>query len=212
MADDKGKKTPEEENREIALKNLKATNLMNVATAYLVHKGGQYGKAGDLAMQEFKYFPAFDSGLKAYAADGTEYDVMKSSILKSRDGDELYSGNVSEMRIMKECAGIAFDNSLKFLTVNDIMGFVGSKTALDKKYDGKFLGDLLPKVSEEELAKLPEDKQKAIFESQQLYQQIVGSYQAYLSSTKVSEALAESAKTIPKGLEKLLGESDKKKE
>lgn len=201
-------KTPEELKREVAYKNLKAQNLMNVAAAYLVHKSGQYGTAGDNAMNEYKYFPAFNSGTKAYAADGTEYDVVKNSILASREDGQLYSGNVSEMKIMKDCTAI-MQESLSALTINDVMGLMGSKAGLKAGFNGKYLRDLMPNVSEEEFAKLSEDKKKEFEESMKTYQNLIGGYQTYLANTKVSEALAESAKQIPKGLEKILAETEK---
>jgi len=210
MADKPKEKTPEELKREVAQKNLKATNLMNVAAAYLVHKSGQWGADGDNAMNEFKYFPAFNSGTKAYAADGTEYDVVKNSILASREDGQLYSGNVSEMKIMKDCAAV-MQESLNALTVNDVMGLMGSKAEFKAGFNGKYVRDLMPQLSEEEFAKLPADKKAAIEESMKTYQNLIASYQTYLARTKVSEALAESAKQIPKGLEKILAEPAKPK-
>lgn len=207
MAEKEKPKSPEELRREIALKNLKAANLMNVAAAYIVHKSGQFGTAGDAAMAEYKYFPSFGSGLKAYNPEnGEELDVLKSSILASREDGQLYSGNVSELGIMKQCAGI-MQESLNGLKISDIMKAMGSKASVKDGY----LSSLLPKMSEEQLAKLSPDQKKAFEESMNIYQTIVGSYQSYLATSKVSEALAESAKNIPKGLEKLLATPEKGK-
>jgi hypothetical protein len=200
-------KSPEESIREIGLKNLKAANLMNVASAYLVHKSGQYGEAGDSAMEQYKYFPAFNSGTKAYNAKGEEYDVVKNSIIASREEGARYSGNVSEMKIMKDCAKIV-QESLNAVKISDVMGLMGSKANVQDAY----LSNLLPKIPQEEFDKLPEDKRKAFDESMELYQKIVGSYQTYLATKNVSEALAEAAKEIPKGLEKLLVVPEKKKD
>ena len=145
-------KSPEEAKREIAFKNLKADNLMSVAAAYIVHKSGKYGEAGDSAMEQFKYFPAFNSGTKAYNADGTEYDVVKNSILGSREDGQRYSGNVSEMKIMKDCAAI-MQESLSALTVNDVMGLMSSKAGLKAGFNSKYLRDLMPTLSDEEFEK-----------------------------------------------------------
>jgi hypothetical protein len=207
--DNPKEKTLEEHKRDIALRNLKAANLMNVAAAYIVHKSGQYGTAGDNAMNEYKYFPSFNSGLKAYDANGKEYDIFKESILNSREDGQLYSGNVSELRIMKDCVAI-MQESLGSLTVNDVMGLMGSKANINDKYNGKYLENLMPKYTKEELSKLSEDKKKELSETMGLYQNLIGGYSTYLANIKVSEALTESAKEIPKGLEKILAEPEKK--
>jgi hypothetical protein len=198
-------KSAEEIRREVALKNLKAQNLMNMAASYLVYKNKDYGEEDNSAIEEFKYFPAFNSGTKAYNAKGEEYDVVRNSILSSREEGQRYSGNVSEMKIMKDCAAI-MQESLNAIKISDVMGLMGSKANVPDAY----IGNLLPKISKEELDNLPADQKKGIQKSMEAYQTIVGSYQAYLTQTKVSEALAESAKQIPKGLEKLLGASEKK--
>ena len=44
-----------EQEREVALKNLAETSFMDLATAYLVDKDGQYGEAGNSAIEKFKY-------------------------------------------------------------------------------------------------------------------------------------------------------------
>src|SRR3989344_4229615 len=93
--------------RKIALKNLKAGNLMNLASAFLVHKSKAYGQGGDSAVHEFKYWPSCNSNLKAQNLEsGEEENLFKNVILKSREEDEIYSGNVSELGIMKDRAGI----------------------------------------------------------------------------------------------------------
>jgi hypothetical protein len=202
-------KTLEEHQRDISLKNLKNAKLMDVAAAYIVHNSGQHGTAGDNAMNEYKYFPALNSGLKAYDVNGKEYDVFKESILNSREDGQLYSGNFSELKLMKECAAI-MQISLGSLTVNDVMGLMGSKANIGSKYNGKYLQNLMPKYTKEELSKLSEDKKKELSETMNLYQNLIGGYSTYLANIKVAEALTESAKEIPKGLEKILAEPEKK--
>jgi len=203
---EKNEKSPEEVNREIALKNLKSNNLMNIASSYLVHKsGGAFGEADNSAMEQFKYMPAFNSGTKAFNAKGEEYDVVKNSILASREDGQRYSGNVSEMKIMKDCATI-MQESLNAVKISDVMGLMGSKAKIKDAY----VKDLMPKFSKEEFEKLSEEQKKSIQASMELYQNLIGSYQTYLTQMKVSEALAESAKQVPKGLEKLLAEPEKK--
>ncbi|KHO55061.1 MAG: hypothetical protein QT10_C0007G0047 [archaeon GW2011_AR19] len=64
--------------RKIALKNLKAGNLMNLASAFLVEESGGYGEAGGSAVEKFKYLPSFNSGLKNYDLEsGEENDLFR---------------------------------------------------------------------------------------------------------------------------------------
>jgi hypothetical protein len=198
-------KTPEEVRREIALKNLKAVNLMNVAASYLVHKTKEFGDADNEVMDLFKYSPAFNASTKAYNAKGEEYDVVRNSILASREEGQRYSGNVSEMKIMKDCAAI-MQESLNAVKISDIMGLMGSKVNVQDAY----VSSLIPKISKEEMAKLPKEQKEGIQKSMEIYQGLIGGYQTYLAQTKVSEALAESAKQIPKGLEAILKAPEKK--
>lgn len=206
-------KNPVEGKREVALKNLKSEggiNLRNVAASYLVHKSKQFGDAGDNAMSEFKYLPAFTSGLKAYDNEsGEEYDVIQQSIVNSREDDELYSGNVSEKKIMKDCTAIV-NESLDALKIEDVMELVGANTALKEGFKGKYMRDLVPKYSKEEAAKLTPEQKKSFSDLKGIYQNLASSYQTYLATKGVSEALAESVKQIPKGLEKILVEPEKK--
>jgi hypothetical protein len=211
MAKEEGKeKTQEEQRREVALKNLKSSKLVDIAASYIVNKSGVYGEAGDSAMEQFKYLPAFSSGTKAYNKDGQEYDLIKEAILSSREDGARYSGTVSEQKIMKDCAAI-MQESLNYITIEDIMKLMGSKAEVKEQLKNVYIGNLVPKIPKEELAKLPEDEKKKIAESQKLYQNIIGSYQTYLTQKSVSEALAEGAKQIPKSLETILCEPEIKK-
>ncbi len=206
MTDKSEEKSPEEKKRDVALKNLKASNLVDLAATYIVYKNNKYGDEDNDAMGAFKYFPAFNSGIKAYASDGTEYNVMQNSILKSREKGVRYSGNVSELGIMKDCAAIV-QESLDNSKISDIMGLMGSKA----KFSDKYLGSLKTNISEEEFKKLPDDKKAAVLAQEELYNKIFGGYQSYLTKTKVSEALAQGAKEEAKGLEKMLAIPEEKK-
>jgi hypothetical protein len=207
MTDKPAEKTSEEVSRDIALKNLKAANLMNVAASYLVLKSKEvYGSAGKSAMDQFKYSPAFNSGTKAYNAKGEEYDVVRNSILASREDGEMGTGNVSEMKIMKDCAAI-MQESLNAVKISDIMGLMGSRVNVQDAY----VGSLMPQISKEEASKLSKEQKEGLQKSMEIYQSLIGGYQTYLTQTKVSEALSESAKQIPKGLEAILKAPEKEK-
>ena len=192
----------QKQEREVALKNLKSSGLMNMAASHLVHESGAYGKAGDSAMHQFKYTPAYSS-LNAYNKEGKEYNIIQNLLFESRENGEIYTGNVTEQKIMKSCAAI-MQESLNVIKIKDLLELMGAKIKLNHKFKHLYVGDLLPQIPEEELEKLSESEKKGIAEAQNLYQQIVGSYQTYLTSKSVSEALAENAKQIPKSLEKIL--------
>src|SRR3989344_7756025 len=73
--------------RKIALKNLKAGNLMNLASAFLVEESEAYGEAGGSAVEKFKYWPSWNSNLKNYDLEsGEEKNLFTDSILNSRRG------------------------------------------------------------------------------------------------------------------------------
>ncbi len=200
-----------EKEREVALKNLKA-GLVDVGASYFVHKSEDYGKADNSAMENYKYFPAFNSGIKSYDENGDEYDVLQNSVLASREEDSRYSGNVSELKIMKDCAAI-IGESLNSIKVSDLVSLMGADMKLKDKFKNAYVSDIAPKkMSKEEYNKLHDEQKKAMKASLEVYQNLIESYQTYLVRTKVSEAMAESAKEIPKGLEAILAEPEKPKE
>jgi len=208
-------KTPEEiakekeNSRDYALKNLEAPNLVDVATSYLVDEDKNYGETDNSVMEQFKYFPAFNSGTKALNAKGEEYDLVQNSLIASREEGKRYSGNISERKIMKDCAEILF-RAFHNITVKDAMKLMGSDAKINPQFNDVYVGDLNPQLSEEEFEKLSKTEQASFKESAKIYQNLVGGYQVYLTRTKVSEALAESVKQIPKGLEAILTTPEKK--
>jgi hypothetical protein len=193
MAEEKKEMTEEEmkkkleAQRQVALKNLK-TKLLDVAAAYLVHKSGNYGKEGDSAVEQHKYLPAL-SKLKGYSPEGEEFDMFTSTLLASRQDGELYSGNFSEVQLMKNCTKVITE-SINNITISDLAGLMG--------YKGEVRDDI-KELPVGVLAANKEDKEALAF-----YKQLTGSYQTYLATKTVSDALAERAKAIPKSLESLL--------
>ena len=193
--------------RIIALKNLKAENLMNLASAFLVEESGQYGEGGGSAVENFKYFPSFNSNLKNYdLKSGEENDLFRESILNSRQGKKRYSGNVSEYGIMQSCASI-MQESLDKIKVSDLYsGLMGGSGKVKSEYKNIYIGELKHQLSQEEFGKLPENKQKAIVEKQKIYENLLGTYQTYLTDKAVSDSLGERKKATIKSLEKILTE------
>ena len=209
---EKAQAAKKEKDREVALSNLGATNLVDIGTAYLVSKTKEYGEFDNAAMEQYKYFPAFSNGIKAYDKNGEEFDVLQNSILASREEGERYSGNISERKVMQECAAIMSEslNSVKFSDLIKLMNYEGQ---LKDKYKDAYISDLAPKrMTQEQYNALSPEEKKKQNEAKELYQKVIASYQTYLTQTKVSEALAESAKEISKkGLEEILVEPEKKK-
>ena len=197
--------------RKIALKNLKAGNLMNLASAFLVEESGVYGEAGGSAVQEFKYWPSFDSALKSNdLKSGEERNLYKESILASRQGagngkpGKRYSGSFKEYDIMQDCAGI-MQESLDKIKVSDLYSeLMGGDKKVKEELKDIYLGELRPQISQEEFSKLPENKQKGIKASQELYNTLTAAYQTYLTDKTVSESLGERKVQNLKNLEKIL--------
>lgn len=193
--------------RKIALKNLKAENLMNLASTFLVHESGAYGEGGDSAVEKFKYFPSFNSNLKSNDfKTGEEIDLFRNSILNSRQGNKRYSGNISEYRLMQSCSEI-MQESLDKIKISDLYSeLMGGSKAVKKELKDIYLGDLRLQISQEEFEKLSDDKQKGIQASQELYKTLVGAYTQYLTDKVVSDSLGERKKSTVKSLEKILVE------
>lgn len=203
----KNQPTPEEQKenaRKIALKNLAEAPLMDLATAYFVKKNKNYGETDNSAIEQFKYFPARNSGAKTYDFEtGKEINVEQSALIASRQDGERYSGNISEHKIIQSCAKI-MEQSLERTKVQDILELIGSEEKVADDYKNKYLSDLVPQVTQEEFDKLPENKRKEITKSQEIYGKVIAGYTQYLTGTKVTEALDEKTNSVKGGLEKML--------
>ena len=184
------KLTPEEQKREIALKNLKEKNLTDLAAAYLVNSTKAYGEAGDSAVEEFKYFPALNSGAKFYNPEtGEEVDLIKGAVLSSRQDGQRYSGSISEYGIIKNAANI-LDLSLREITCEDLLDLIGIDSGnIKSAYKGKYIKELIESENEEE---------------KKIAGNIIYNYMRGFTDSKVSEALNERKDKSKKNLETLL--------
>ena len=197
--------------RELALKNLKAENLMNLASSFLVEESGVYGEAGGSAVEQFKYFPSFNSNLKNYnLKDGEEKNLFRDSLLASRQGagngkpGKRYSGSFKEYDIMQSCAKI-MQESLDKIKISDLYSeLMGGSKKVKGDLKDLYIEDLKTKISQKEFDELAEDKQQEILGSQKLYETLIGTYQTYLTDQAVSESLGERKKSIIKNLENIL--------
>jgi len=199
--------------RKIALKNLKAGNLMNLASAFLVEESEAYGEAGGSAVEKFKYWPSFNSNLKNYDLEsGEEENIFEKTILGSRKGakngkpGKRYSGNFKEYDIMQDCAEI-MQNSLDQIKVSDLYSeLMGGSKKVKSELKDVYLGELKPQLSQAEFDKLTPDKKEALQKNMEFYKVLVDSYKSYLTDKTVSESLGERKSSTLKNLENILTE------
>ena len=192
---DKNKEAEQEKRkrqREVALKNLNASPLLDLATAYIAQtKDSGYGETDNAAVEEFLYFPAINSGARAYDLDSEkEFDLIKNSLLGSRQDGKRYSGQVSEYNIINTSAAIIQD-SLKAVKVKDIIELAGSKVPVKKNYEDKYVFELLESKNDDD---------------EKLAKTLIAGYMQYISTKKVSNALSQRASSIRSGLEKIVSE------
>ncbi|KHO55060.1 MAG: hypothetical protein QT10_C0007G0046 [archaeon GW2011_AR19] len=69
-----------------------------------------------------------------------------------------------------------------------------------------YIGEIIPKMPQEEFNKLTDDKKKKIQEKMELYNKLTLAYQNYLTDKAVSESLGERKSSTLKNLEKILTE------
>lgn len=174
--------------REIALKNLGESKLLDLATAYYSDIDRDYGEKDKSAVEEFLYNPALDSAKIYDPKTGEKSDLIKYILNGSRQDGKRYSGKVSEYDIIQTGSGI-IRQSLGAVKVEDIMSLLGSSVNIKKDYKGKYISDLAQ-------SKNKEDKEFAIF--------LIEGYMQYKTTQGVSMALGQRAEKIRGGLEELV--------
>ncbi len=181
--------------RAIALKNIKESNLPDLAISYFAQREESgFGKNDNDSVEQFLYAPAINSGAKAYDPEsGKEFNVVYNSLLGSRQDDRRYSGQVSEYDIIKTSADI-IQKSVMALKVEDVISLIGSSVPVRESYMGRYIADLMESENEE-------DKKVA--------QTIIGGYISYITTQGVSKALNQRASEIKGGLEKIVMEEKK---
>lgn len=178
-----------EKKRQVSLRNLKEKSLQDLAVAYHVHKDKNFGESDNSAVEQFKYRPAMGN-TKYHTPEGKEGNLVTDSLLNSRTDGERYSGSISELGIMKSCAGI-IQGSLMDVKVGDILGLMGS----DKKYgySDMYISDLA---------------QSENADMKKIAQAVMTSYMGYTVSKGVSDAYSQVAGATKKGLESILTKVD----
>lgn len=176
-------KADKEKKRTESLENLKNESLKSLAVAYHVKQNLRaYGDETNKIVEMYLYRTAL----------GDNPQEILGELLGSREGDELYSGQVSESRIINRAAAVQ-QESLLSVTVGDILEIMGIDKENDTlaKYKDYFIGDLSKSKDKEE---------------KEAFQSIVGGYQSYFIEGKVIEAYEKSREATKKSLEQVVDE------
>jgi hypothetical protein len=179
-------KEQKEKAREIALANLKG-GITDLAVAYFVNRGKPYGEAGNKDLYEFVYNPAKST------KEGQKF--IDNLWAASREDGELYTGNLTEHKIIKTAAGIV-QSSIGDVKVDDLYELMGSKVSINETYKGKYLTDL---------AESKNDKIKEFIGT------LLGGFQSYLIQSRMQKAVGERKKETVKDLEELVKVPEKSK-
>ena len=181
--------------RGFALKNLKKTNLKNLAIAYFTQLDKNYGENDNSAVEESLYFPALNSGTSYYNLEsGEESDLLKDSLLDSRQDGKRYSGQGSEYETIKKSAAI-IQQSLGAIRVQDLMDLLGSYVKIKEDYKDKYINSL---------ANFNKKDEKELTEEDKFVIKLIKGYTDYITLQGVSESFGKRAENIKGGLEKLV--------
>jgi len=177
-----------EDKRAVALKNLEAEHLVDLAVAYYAQREDSgYGKADNDAVQKYLYANSLSSA-SILDGDGNKHALIETALAESRQEGRAYTGQISEHGIIKSAAGI-IQNSLMVIKVNDILELLGSDVQIGESYNGKYLSELMES---------DEDDVKTVA------QNLIGGYMSTVVSKKVAEAIGKRADSTRVGLEDLV--------
>ena len=194
-ANGKVKQEVKAKKREIALKNLGADKLSNLAVAFFAQQENSgFGKIDNDSVEQFLYGPSLREADAYNLETGDKSSLVYDSLVGSRHEGKRYSGQVSEYEIIKTAAMIK-QESLTALKVEDLMNLTGSKLNIKAGYQNKYISDLIASENKED---------------KKLAEILVGVSMNYFTTRGVSKALDFMAEEIRGGLEKLVGEEQKK--
>ncbi|MBU2616617.1 MAG: hypothetical protein KKB79_01390 [Nanoarchaeota archaeon] len=177
-----------DDKRAVALKNLKAEHLVNLAVAYHAQsENSGYGKADNDAVQKYLYANSL-SPASILGEDGNEHTLIEKTLAESRQDGKAYTGQVSEYGLIKSAARIIQD-SLKVIKVNDVLELLGSDVMISGDYNDKYVSDLMESE---------DDDVKTVAKV------LMGGYINHVVSKKVAEALGKRADDAKSGLENLV--------
>jgi len=179
------KEDKKERQRKAALANLhpssSTSTLVDLSVAYQIHNSNKYGEAIEAPVEEILY----NRNLGSVAVSG----LFRDGFNATRQGGRRYSGTMSEYGLLEQANEIIM-GSIMQLQVSDIVGLIGSKSPLKKKYQGKYLGDL--------------DKKEV--------GEIAGGYVNFLIQDRLQKVIATTKGMTQGGLEKFLCAEEKKEE
>ena len=175
--------------REVALKNLRAKPLMDLAAAYLVEQG-DFGDSGNSAVDQFVYQPALGKSTNyTDFATGEQRSLIIGPMLESRRGGKRYTGSVDEAQIIEQAAAIQ-QESLMGVKVSDAMNLIGAKYS--GEHEDKYIRELAEGNEEE----------------QNLFKAVIGNYGGNFADDAVSRGLSARVKARIGGLERSLNPSE----
>ena len=183
-----------ERQREIALYNLKDESIQNLTAAFYTENSKAYGDVPEDAVDNFIYAPAISSGpnFREYES-GKKVDLIRNSLLGSREGGRRYSGQISEYSVIENAMKIT-QEALTKVKVEDVKELINYDGDIPEAYKEKYISELIESDKKE-------DKEIAVT--------LIAAYIKYLGTTKVAEALNKRAEVVSGSLEQILTESEK---
>lgn len=180
-----------EKQREIALYNLKGESIKNLTAAFYTENSKDYGDAPGEAVDNFIYAPAISSGpnFREYES-GEEVDLIRKSLLSSREGGRRYSGQISEYNVIENAMKITQEAITK-VKIEDVKELINYDGDIPEAYKEKYISELIES-----------DKK----EDKKIAGQLISAYINYLVTTKVAEALNKKAEVVSGSLEQILTE------
>jgi len=189
MADERTDQEKMEGRRNAGLYNLTECDaLKTLAATYGISNDSNYGSTVEGAMDTI-YIPALRSDVKTKNLNsGEDQDLVKDSILGSRQGGKFLSGHISEYAITEEATKV-IHQSLISVKVSDVLGLIDYSGDVSESYKDKYLAELINSENEK-------DKEIA--------KQIIGTYMEKLTGDSAADALKQRSKNLVGGLERVL--------
>ncbi len=180
MKNEEKKLTPEEEKelaRRYALESLKDLTISNFAAIHFIEQNSRFSEDDKNLMHDAMYIRTLSS------KEGESF--LSQFLLKNREGGKRYSGTLSELKVLKDCAQI-YQNAIQNITPQDLLGLMNSKVQVSEEYKRiSSFGDLAKK-----------DEKK--------FKEIYGTYMNYFLGSKISEAREIELSMNKKSLEGIL--------
>lgn len=159
--------------RKNGLKILESPLHIGLSNSYLIEKSNHSDEIKQ-AVHDTIYLPA----LKESGA------LMGNLMMESREDNQRYTGNFSEMQLIKYSLAVR-QEALSDVQVQDLVGLIGSNKEVRPEYDSVYMGDLFQ--NNEEVAK-----------------EVLGKYQGCSVANTVNKVTSTLEDAHKKGLEELV--------